>query len=328
MVELPERMNPTVAAIFARHERDADDWRRPHLGASIIGRECVRSLWYSFRWLNPPGGISMRPVLGFDGRLLRLFERGHREEAWIVEELKALEWEVHDVDENGDQWRVSYLGGHFSGSSDGALLGVPEARKTWHLLEVKTSNAKRFAELRRDGVKVWSSEHYTQMQIYMHGLGLTRALYVCVCKNDDHIHVERVEYDEAFALRVIEKADAVVFSAEPLTRISDDPTWWKCKFCAYRPACHLSDPSNIERNCRTCASSTPLTDGTWRCDHHGIPLDGDAQRAGCDAHLFIPALLPWSASDFDKEARAVYYDKSPEVRVVDTGGKLEEVYVL
>lgn len=54
---------------------------RAHLGGSIIGNSCMRAIWYSFRWAK-------RPV--FQGRILRLFERGHKEEFRFVEYLQLL----------------------------------------------------------------------------------------------------------------------------------------------------------------------------------------------------------------------------------------------
>ena len=43
--------------------RDEEDAFRSHLGASLIGRECARELWYSFRWTTKPS---------FEGRMIRL----------------------------------------------------------------------------------------------------------------------------------------------------------------------------------------------------------------------------------------------------------------
>ena len=58
-----------------------DDGFRSHLGASMIGRECSRELWYSFRWVKPSS---------FNGRMLRLFNRGHREEERFIEWLEGI----------------------------------------------------------------------------------------------------------------------------------------------------------------------------------------------------------------------------------------------
>lgn len=52
---------------------------RTHLGASVLGRKCLRQIWYGWRWVH---------VVKHSGRLLRLFNRGHREEDRLVEWLR------------------------------------------------------------------------------------------------------------------------------------------------------------------------------------------------------------------------------------------------
>ena len=44
---------PTLTAIYAAYEAEADDGFREHLGASLIGKSCERALWYDFRWVTP-----------------------------------------------------------------------------------------------------------------------------------------------------------------------------------------------------------------------------------------------------------------------------------
>lgn len=63
---------------------------RNHLGGSMIGKNCERELMYSFRW-------SMRPT--FDGRMLRLFERGHKEEFRFVNFLRMIGINVREYAE-------------------------------------------------------------------------------------------------------------------------------------------------------------------------------------------------------------------------------------
>ena len=53
MAELPNFPNfasPTRDAIFAAYEAQADTGFRAHLGASLIGKDCERALWFDFRW--------------------------------------------------------------------------------------------------------------------------------------------------------------------------------------------------------------------------------------------------------------------------------------
>jgi hypothetical protein len=63
MAALPPPACPTVTAIYAAYEAAADNGYRAHLGASLIGTECERAIWYSFRWATRARHT---------GRLLRL----------------------------------------------------------------------------------------------------------------------------------------------------------------------------------------------------------------------------------------------------------------
>ena len=106
MPELPPPPSPTISAIYKQYETKQDF--RDHLGASIIGKECLRSLWYDFRWCSSPS---------FSGRMLRLFETGFREEARIIENLRSIGVTVYDRDVDTDtQIKYERFGGHFSGS--------------------------------------------------------------------------------------------------------------------------------------------------------------------------------------------------------------------
>ena len=79
MAPLPPAPAPTVDAIYAAYVAEADDGFRDHLGASIIGKDCERALWYDFRWVTRST---------FSGRMLRLFDTGKREEDRLVRDLR------------------------------------------------------------------------------------------------------------------------------------------------------------------------------------------------------------------------------------------------
>lgn len=71
-------------------QREMQDSFRTHLGASIIGHECSRYLYLSFRWFF---------IKEFDGRMLRLFERGHLEEKRLKRWLVGIGFKVIDKKE-------------------------------------------------------------------------------------------------------------------------------------------------------------------------------------------------------------------------------------
>jgi hypothetical protein len=259
----------------ARNER----WQRGHLGASIIGRECERELWLSYRWARNPG---------FDGRLLRLFNRGAREEEIFIQELRSTGATVYDVDpRTGRQFTFSDHNHHFGGSADGVALGIPDAKSEPHLLEFKTHSSKSFDKLSSVGVEAAKPEHFAQMQVYMNYFRLKRALYLAVNKNTDAVYAERIDFDPDVAARMIEKAKHIIEAPVPgAIRPEKSPA---CLFCDYKPMCHGGEGSG-EKSCRTCSFSTPATGGAWWCAKHDQALNLDAQLAGCADHSLHPDL--------------------------------------
>ena len=297
MAQLPAPPTPTIAAIWAHYEENQETGFREHLGASLIGAECTRSIWYSWRWTTRAR---------HNGRLLRLFATGNFAEPRFISDLRAAGVEVLDIDpDTGKQWQVRDESGHFGGSMDAVGVGFEEAPKTWHVIELKTHNSKSFVELANKGVQQAKPQHYAQMQVYMHLTGMTRAAYLAVNKNDDDLYLERVNYDAAAALRLAAKAHAIIASAQPPERISADPAWFQCRFCDHAGQCHGGKLP--EFNCRTCACSTPVDGGLWRCERDGRTLAYKDQVAACPAHLFIPGFIHGEQTDADPDGLWIEY---------------------
>lgn len=253
------------------------------MGASLIGHQCQRFIWLTFRWALQPE---------FAGRILRLFDTGQREEARLVEELRGIGAEVWDKDpESGDQFRVSACGGHFGGSLDGIAKGLPEAPQTAAVLEFKTHNDKSFNELEKSKVRVSKPQHFDQMTIYMGLMDLTRALYMGVNKNTDAVYTEWVEFDKPHFDNLIERAQHLIDRTSSPEPLSHDPSYFICKMCNFHKHCHGGVAA--EANCRTCCHASPIENAAWACDHHKKQIDDETQRKGCEAHLMIPSLIPY-----------------------------------
>lgn len=276
--------------------RAEHDGHRSHLGASIIGTECARHAWYNFRWAQKPE---------FEGRMLRLFNRGHIEEGRFIAALLTIGTQVYQQDENGKQFRISGAGGHFGGSGDGVVVNLPDLSPGQPALcEFKTHNEKSFTKLAGDnwkayiaylldpgkpaekftgeGVRSAKFEHYVQSQVYMRKMGLAVGLYMACNKNDDAIYAELVPADTAVADQFLERADKLVFLEAAPKKINESSGFWKCRFCDHRPVCHLNEPPN--KNCRTCAYSIPREDGTWFCRLREVQLDKQTQLTGCNEY--------------------------------------------
>ena len=298
MAIMPENRSLTASAIDAACQRMADDDAHDAmtLRASGMGNDCDRALWMSHRWAAPRKSVSPR--------IKRIFDNGHDREARIVRYLKAAGLTVEDRDPSkGEQWRVSLVGGVLLGSADGIVTGVPEAPVTRHLLEIKTMNKKRWQEWRRKGVKDSNPGYWVQMQIYMRGLDLKRALLVCECQDTKEIETERVCYDELAAAAIEARAMRVASATTGPDRIGK-PDAWPCNLCDWHDVCHgLVMP---RRNCRTCIAVKP--DGTsWHCQRHGYTVDIDRAAVGCALHLYEPSLIAGEQVDADDKANAVTY---------------------
>jgi hypothetical protein len=228
---------------------------RTHMGASGLGDECPRAIWYGFRWATKPS---------FDARMLRLFNRGHLEEARFIALLLMIGVQVWQQDENGNQFRISDAGGHLGGSGDGVAIGIPDLDAGLPaLLEFKTASEKKFLEMKANGVREANFKYYVQMQLYLGKMGITVALFMMVNKNTDEIYAELVLFDRSIYDQHLNRGVVLVFTQEPPKKMNDSAGFYKCRFCDHRPVCHLN--AVPEKTCRSCIKAEVNTNGTWGC---------------------------------------------------------------
>lgn len=319
MVAIPQQPNTTAHELDrAREVSQRAEKPRGHLGASVLGRECKRALWYGFRWTTPAN---------FPGRVLRLFQRGHVEEDLLASEIRSAGMTLAQVDDQtGKQFSFSDVGGHVGGSMDGALHGMVEAPKRWHVFECKTHNDKSFKLLKKDGVKASKPEHEAQMQLYMRWSGMERAAYFALNKNDSEVYIERVKYDHVAAVNLVEKAHEIVTAPEPPVGISEKPTYYLCKWCDHAPTCH--GDALPPATCRSCAHTTPELDGDtrWSCAYRHRDLSLADQRTGCVDHVYIPALVPWECVNSSEAENWTEY-QLPDNRTLRNGSRASGAFM-
>jgi hypothetical protein len=254
---------PTMSDAY----RNTNEGFRSHLGASMIGGECGRAIWYGFHWATKSN---------FSGRLLRLFNRGHLEEARFIAMLQAIGATIYQQDTNGKQYRISGAAGHYGGSGDGIAVNLPDLPAGMPALcEFKTHNDASFKKLLSGGVRDSKFEHYVQMNQYMHKMRIPAALYLAVNKNNDELYGEILHYDQANAEQFSERAERIVWLSEPPSKLGNPPSPgnFGCRFCDHKPVCHLK--AAPAKNCRTCEWSEPVNtgNGVWVCNHPGLPLE-------------------------------------------------------
>lgn len=263
-----------IAAIDEYCRVTYDDGHRNHLGASLIGDICQRRIWYGWRWV-----LSGQ----FSGQMQRLFNRGHKEEARWIEWLRGIGFQIWDQDENGNQFRVAGIEGHFGGALDSVGLApawLPLLLAIGHfLVEFKTYNAKTFAKLQADKVKKAKPQHWVQMCTYGGKYNLKYALYCAICKNTDEIYIELVELDPGVGAKAEATAYDVIMSQLPPPRYAEIPTHLECKFCDYAEICHKGAP--YEKNCRSCTFAVPVQGGQWFCKGYNQIIPDEVIKVGC-----------------------------------------------
>jgi hypothetical protein len=266
--------------------RAYDGGHRSHLGASLIGRECKRYLWYVFRWC-----LHEKTT----GRQQRLFNRGHREEARFIEWLEGIGFKVwfenrdEAPNEKGEypQYRISDVMGHFGGSLDGIAV-LPERYGIAEpvLLEFKTNGTGAgFNKLADDGMPIAKPEHFAQTSTYGKKYNFRYCVYLNINKNDDSLHVEVVKLNHNLGEQMITKAEQIITTQKPPARLSDNPTFHKCGYCAMKDICHKG--AVPEANCRSCAFARPVENAEWFCEVHNGNIPKDFIPKACPSYKAI-----------------------------------------
>lgn len=302
-------------ALFAG--KRASEPRRSYLGGSSIGHPCERMLWYYFRWCGLPE---------FPGRLLRLFDRGHRDEAAFADYLRQTGLELStgpDPEDPGKQWRFDRLGGHFSAAPDG-LLKRTHSHDGPAVWEFKTASKYSFDQTVKQGIRA-KPEHFGQVQVSMGlaredlGIPFGATLYQMVHKDSDNLHSEHVPFEPNTYEDLVRKAKRIVSADKPGPRYSEDPGKPPCKWCDYKDQCHEAQVADV--NCKTCIHSTPnVRSGEWECVLHDVQIDSELLAKGCADHTYIPELVPFAdVEGYDEQGKLMIYRNKEDGKLFCNG---------
>jgi hypothetical protein len=284
---------------------DKEEAFRTHLGASKIGHPCARDIWYGWHWVKKPS---------FSGRLLRLFNTGHLYEARFIAMLRLIGAQVWTAEASGRQFRFTAANGHFGGSLDAVVQGIPDRPDIPMLAEFKTHNNKSFVNLVEEGVAKAKWEHYVQMSVYANAHGLSHCLYLAANKDTDALYGEIVVTDPSVAEKYAQRAQMIIDSPEPPSRINESPGWYQCRYCDHKTICH--DFAMPEVNCRTCSHATPVENGLWKCERHDEYLTKDC--TACPEYVVNLTLLNGiEVLDASQKENWVVYKKK-DGEIVDT----------
>ncbi|MGN6704389.1 MAG: hypothetical protein ACTHKB_15675 [Burkholderiaceae bacterium] len=322
----PDALESALVEAQLQALRDEPESERGYIGASEIGHPCDRYLWLKFhrytqREFVPPAVAADDDEAGDDmARMLRLFNRGHREEHVIETALRAAGVEItHDCFEQRG-FRVGFFAGH----SDGECIAQGEAA----LLEYKTHSRKSFAKLKRGELKKAFPRHYAQIQVQLKQFALRQAIYIAVCKDNDARFIDVIEYNRVDAEALEVRAETIAASDKPPARIGKLPTSYPCKLCPAVDVCFGFDMPRV--NCRNCTNVSKFpSQGTFGCDfvarqgteHERLQNVQIPPEQKCPRHSFNPYAINdfkgWQICEFHAEHHAVEYERKDGTRIIN-----------
>lgn len=201
---------------------DSEDTRN-YIGASIIGADCLRQIWYEFK------GTKAEKV---PTKTKRTWAIGKKLESLVMDWLEDAGITLGVLPKRTLQ---SELVPKFQGHVDTVWIkrGVVKA-----IIEVKTAKDASFKVFVKKGVKIWNPQYYAQIQAYM-GMSRVYSTYILVLNKDNsEISDELVEFDPAFYVNLECKALMITNAVVAPPRINGSPLWYQCKMCKFNKVCH------------------------------------------------------------------------------------------
>ena len=214
---------------------------RDYLGASRLGAACERALQFEYAKAPVDHGRD------HNGRLLRIFERGHVMEDCMVAWLRDAGFDLRTQKADGGQFGFSDAHGRLRGHIDGVIVGGPEGFRYPALWENKCLGAKSWRDLEAKGLAVAKPVYAAQVALYQAHLQLHEhpALFTAINADSMEIYVELVPFDAALAQRMSDRAVKVITAteaAELLPRAFADQTHFECRMCAWQDRCWRATP--------------------------------------------------------------------------------------
>lgn len=214
-----------ISKKIEKYQSLIEDDERDYIGASSIGSDCLRAIWYQFK------GVKAQKVPA-------KFRR-----TWAIG--KALEQVVHNwlCDIGMVIWRnyselVHPTMPYFKGNVDGIWVKSHTDHTPIAIIEIKTAKDASFKVFVKKGLKVWNLQYYAQIQAYMGLMSINSAYILVLNKDNSDISDELVTFDPEFYKKLEEKARMVYGANVEPPRIHGSALWYQCKMCKFNKVCH------------------------------------------------------------------------------------------
>ena len=234
------------------HEANSNPYPRAYLGASAIGHECSRKLWYNFRHAS---------FEYINHKSQKRFDDGHHSEAVYIKRIKQAGYSLqHDMD--GKQYGFKDFGGWFRGHRDGKLFDIPDIGDAiWeHKSSSKWKGLNKAIDKHGEdnALEQWNKTYYDQAQLYMGYEGVKWHILTCSSEGSREESIVLTPFNEDAFNAIKHKANYIITTDTPPAKISDNPTFFKCGWCDAKEVCHQKKIP--KPNCRNCAHVTFITD--------------------------------------------------------------------
>lgn len=224
-------------------EKQQQQTPRDYLGGSRLGVACDRALQYEYLNVLPDPGRE------FSGKTLRIFQAGHVFEALMIDWLRDAGFELYTEKSNGEQYGFVTANSHIRGHVDGILASGPESVEMTYpaLWEMKSLNNGSWKDTVKKGLAVSKPVYAAQIALYqaymesqIPGISQHPALFTAINKDTAELYFESVPFNAELAQRASDRGVKILKACEAhelLPRVSNDPSYVECKFCAWQDRC-------------------------------------------------------------------------------------------
>lgn len=214
-----DALTKKIEKVQARTEESA----RNYIGASIIGSDCLRQIWYE---LNETVAEEV------SAKTRRTWAIGKRLEGLVLDWLTEAGIEVIRVWYDLQSKRIPVFRGHLD------AVWIDKNGDAKAIIEVKTAKDASYKIFITKGVKVWNPQYYAQVQSYMGMSDINRAYIIVLNKDNSLISDELVKFDMGFYEKLEQKAQMISTAVIEPPKIHSSPLYFKCKMCKFNKVCH------------------------------------------------------------------------------------------
>lgn len=223
-----------VKMVYDCIESTQKNEKRLYIGASSIGHQCRRYIWYSMKGMKSEG---------LNAKNYITFEIGKRLETMVLEYLEKADIDVERA--NPANFHLLFEDSDidiFRGHADAILrFGYDNSV----ILEIKTAKNSSFERFKNKGLLQWSETYYAQLQAYMGMSDIKQGVLLAINKDNSELHCEWVNFDSAYYTRLRDKAISIHRSESEPEKINQSPLYMLCNRCSFKKICHGGDKENV-----------------------------------------------------------------------------------